>query len=75
MQSFAEFLREKGRVDSCRLPHYLRWVRMYQDFVAGQTNDKVYGIRGDALAAYGESRQFTGFLSVMGRNYQDWQVR
>lgn len=75
MQSFAEFLREKGRVDSRRLPHYLRWVRMYQDFVAGQTNDKVYGIRGDALAAYGESRQFTGFLSVMGRNYQDWQVR
>jgi integron integrase len=75
MQSFAEFLGEKGRVDPRRLPHYLRWVRMYQDFVTGQASGKMYGFRNDALDAGGETRQFTSFLSVLGRSYQDWQVR
>jgi integron integrase len=75
MQSFAEFLREKGRVDSRHLPHYLRWVRMYREFAIRPTSGIASGIRDDAAAASGQGRQFTAFLFFLGRSYQDWQVR
>lgn len=75
MQSFTDFLREKARIDLRRLPHYLRWVEMYREFASRTNSAEPYRIQDNPANAVGESRWLTAFLSLLGRRYQDWQVR
>jgi len=64
VQSFAEFLREKGRIQSRYLPFYLHWAAMYEKHAAG------------AGASEGSSQsRLESFLATLAQQYQDWQVR
>jgi hypothetical protein len=40
---------------------------MYREFAIGQTSGKAFRIRDDAAAVSGQGRQFTAFLSFLGR--------
>lgn len=64
MQSFAEFLREKGRIQARYLPFYLRWAAMYEKHAAGSgTSDG------------STQSRLESFLATLAQQYQDWQVR
>jgi hypothetical protein len=75
MKSFARFLREKRCIDQRRLSHYLRWVRMYREYVAGHSDDKVDPVNEGSTAICNEYQRFRAFLSMLSRDWQEWQVR
>ena len=60
MQSFGDFLQQNEGVPEYRVEYYLRWITEYRTWCA-KTEPA-----GDAVA---------GFLSHLGTERQDWQVR
>jgi integron integrase len=63
MQSFSDFLRDRGDILDKHLPFYLRWAAMYQRHAA------------EAPDGSTEQEKMTGFMDFLADRYSDWQVR
>jgi integron integrase len=63
MLSFADFLRTKTWISEQCIPHYLRWVEMYDKHAA------------EVPAGTSEQALIQSFLAYLALRYQDWQVK
>ena len=57
--SFADFLRTRERIDEVRLPHYLRWIQTYLNWMNRTKPDQ---------------RSLAEFVHYLSDKYPDWQI-
>jgi hypothetical protein len=60
MQSFSDFLREKGGIYEKRIPYYKVWSDMYERYIKRSEN---------------KEQSIKEFESFLESKYQDWQVK
>ncbi len=65
MEQFKQFLLGRGLVSDTKCPYYLNWVNKYASF-HGFTPSSDIDVTDEMIDTY---------LSSLGKNYEDWQVR